>query len=102
LTAQYGEFRGAGAEIVSLVRDTQQNAHDYFEKHHIPFPCLVDITGNVYHQFEVKSNLLSFGQRPALFVIDREGIVRYAYLGSQQWEIPTNEEVLKVVRSLNP
>lgn len=100
LTAQYKEFRSAGADIIALVRDTQQAAHDYFQKHHIPFPCLVDIYGDVYHQYEVKSKLLSFGQRPALFVIDREGIVRYAYLGSQQWEIPSNEDVLKVIRNL--
>lgn len=100
MTAQYDEFRQAGAEIVSLVRDTRQAAHDYFRKHKIPFPCLADETGDVYHQYEVRSTLLSLGQRPALFVLDREGIVRYAYLGSQQWEIPGNEEVLEILRKV--
>ena len=83
-----------------MVRDAQQAAHDYFGKHPIPFPCLVDITGQVYHKFEVKSNLLSFGQRPALFVLDRNGVVHFAYLGSQQWEIPSNQEVLEVLRGI--
>lgn len=88
-------------EVIALVRDTQEAAHDYSRKHHIPFPCLVDIQGKVYHQYEVKSTLLSLGQRPALFVIDREGLVRFAYLGSQQWEIPSNKEVLDVCRSIS-
>lgn len=101
MTAQYQEFREAGAEVIALVRDTQQAAQAFFKKRPIPFPCLVDTEGSVYHQFEVKSKLLSLGQRPALFVIDREGIVRYAYLGTQQWEIPANEEVLKIVRDVN-
>ena len=100
MTKQYQEFKDAGAEIVALIRDSQQAAHDYFQKHHIPFPCGVDITGQVYHKYEVRSSLLSFGQRPALFVLDRNGIVRFAYLGSQQWEIPSNEKVLEVCRRI--
>lgn len=82
------------------MRDSRQAAHDYFQEHPIPFPCLVDSQGSLYHRYEVKSTLLSLGQRPALFVIDREGIVRFAYLGSQQWEIPGNKEVLNIVRNL--
>ena len=39
-------------------------------------------------------------ERPALFVIDREGVVRYAYLGWQQWEIRSNAEVLEVCRGI--
>ena len=100
MTAQYDEFRKAGADILTLVRDTQAAARDYFRKHHIPFKCLADETGDVYHQYEVKTELLSFGQRPALFVLDRDGIVRFAYLGSQMWEIPSNREVLKILRGL--
>ncbi len=83
-----------------MVRDTQAAAHTYFEKHGVPFPCLVDPENRVYRQYEVKSKLLSLGQRPALFVLDKEGIVRYAYLGSQQWEIPGNEEVLAICGAL--
>ena len=100
LTAQYEEFHNAGAEIIALVRDTQQAAHDYLQRHHIPFPCLGDVYGKVYHQYDVKNTLLSLGQRPALFVIDRGGIVRYAYLGSQQWEIPSNKDVLNAIHNL--
>lgn len=100
MTEQYQEFRNAGAEIIALVRDNQVAVHTYFEEHDIPFPCLVDPENRVYRQYDVKSKLLSLGQRPALFVLDKEGIVRYAYLGSQQWEIPSNEEVLAILQSI--
>lgn len=100
MTKQHQEFQAAGAKVIALVRDTQEATRNYFQKHPIPFTCLVDIQGDVYHQYEVKSALLSLGQRPALFVIDREGIVRYAYLGSQQWEIPSNKKVLEVCRGV--
>ena len=38
--------------------------------------------------------MISLGQRPGLFVIDAEGVVRYAYLGFQQWEIPSIDDTL--------
>ncbi len=93
-------FQDAGAEIVALVTGTQEAARDYFESHGHPFPCVVDPEHTVYDQYEVSSKLLSLGQRPALFIVDRQGIVRYAYLGWQQWEIPPNHEVLEVCRTI--
>jgi hypothetical protein len=43
---------------------------------------------------------MSLGQRPALFVVDREGVVRFDSIGTQQWQIPSNDNVLAVVASL--
>lgn len=100
MTEQYQEFKAAGAEIIALVKDTGERARAYSTEHRLPFPCLVDPEHTVYDQYEVNSKLLSLGQRPALFVIDREGIVRFAYLGWQQWEIPSNTEVLEVCRGI--
>ena len=100
MTGQYQEFLQAGAEVITLVNDTEEQALAYFKEHRVPFSCLVDPEHTVYDQYEVRSKLLSLGQRPALFIIDREGIVRYAYLGWEQWEIPSNAEVLEVCRSI--
>ena len=100
MTEDHGRFRAAGAEVVALVSDTGAHAHAYFHQHGIPFPCLVDPEHTVYDRYEVESKLLSLGQRPALFVIDREGVVRYAYLGWQQWEIPPNGRVIDVCHHL--
>ena len=41
------------------------------------------------------------GQRPGQFVIDRGGVIRYAYVGKQQWEIPDNDMVLDCLVRLN-
>jgi deoxyinosine 3'endonuclease (endonuclease V) len=54
----------------------------------------------VFRQYDVKSAIVSLGQRPGLFVIDGEGIVRYAYLGWQQYEIPSVDETLKQIDAL--
>jgi hypothetical protein len=46
--------------------------------------------------------MISLGLRPGLFIIDREGAVRYAYLGFQQWEIPAIDDTLAELDKLTP
>ncbi len=91
----YPEFRKRAAEVLANAADTLGNARKYFRKHALPFPGLVDNSHAVYDQYDVQSRLLSLGQRPGLFIVDKAGIVRYAFIGRQQWEIPSNEEVLR-------
>lgn len=77
-----------------IAPDTLGNAQDYFRRNQLPFPGLVDDTHTVYDLYDVQSRAFSLGQRPGLFIIDKTGVVRYAYLGTQQWQIPENAEVL--------
>ena len=44
--------------------------------------------------------MVSLGQRPGLFIVDKDGIVRYAHLGWQQWEIPSVDETLAQLDAL--
>ncbi len=97
---QYQEFLAAETEVVAIVSDSAEAARSYFEKNRLTFPCLVDPNHEVYDRYNVETRVLSLGQRPGLFIIDQDGIVRYAHIGSQQWEIPDNAQVLKVCRSL--
>ena len=79
---------------MAIAPDILDHTRAYFQKHVLPFPGLVDSAHVVYDQYDVQSRLFSLGQRPGLFIVDKAGIVRYAYLGTQQWEIPSNREVL--------
>ena len=40
------------------------------------------------------------GQRPALFVVDAEGVVRFEEVGAQQYNIPPNDKVVEILESL--
>lgn len=100
MAERYIEFQAAGTEIVAIVNDTLEEARGYFEEHGLPYPCGCDPEHEIYDLFGVASKVTSLGQRPGLFVVDREGLVRYAHIGRQQWEIPGNDEVLQVCRSI--
>lgn len=97
---RYGEFTERGAEVVAIAPDTLDNARAYFERENIPFLCLPDPDRAVFRQYDVKSAMISLGQRPGLFVVDKEGVVRYAHLGFQQWEIPTVDDTLAEIDGL--
>lgn len=78
--------------MIAIAPDTAEHASSFFEQHAIPFPCLADPERRVFRQYDVKSAMISLGQRPGLFIIDGDGKVRYAHLGFQQWEIATVDD----------
>jgi peroxiredoxin len=101
LRDRYGEFQLRKAEVVAVAPDTLEHAQSYFKQNEIPFPCLADPDRRVFRVYDVKSAMISLGQRPGLFVIDGAGVVRFAHLGFQQWEIPTVDDTLKQLNLLN-
>jgi len=100
LRDRYGEFTERATEVIAIAPDTLAMAREYFEREQIPFPCLPDEKRAVYRLYDVKSAMISLGQRPGLFIIDAAGLARYAYLGFQQWEIPSVDETLAELDAL--
>jgi len=93
-------FQQAGASVVAIAPDTVDGVARFVRDNPYPFPLLPDADHAVFDAYDVVSKLTSLGQRPALFVVDRSGIVRFDSIGTQQWEIPSNDNVLAVVSSL--
>jgi peroxiredoxin Q/BCP len=93
-------FREAGAQVVAIAPDTADGVARFVRDNDYPFPLLPDADHVVFDAYDVVSTMMSLGQRPALFVIDRSGTVRFDSIGTQQWQIPSNDNVLKVVSSL--
>lgn len=96
MSDQYQEFESAGAEVLAVVNASKGYAERFGRALNLPFPCLVDTEHAVFDLYQVESRLISLGQRPGLYVIDRQGVVRFAQIGWQQWDIPSNAEVLEV------
>jgi peroxiredoxin len=100
LRDRYGEFQARNTEVIALAVDSVEHARKYFERNDIPFPCLADPDRKVFRQYDVKTALVSLGQRPGQFIVDGEGIARYANLGFQQWEIPSLDDTLRELDAL--
>lgn len=96
---QYDEIRGKNVEVLALAPGRLDEAAAFAVARGIPFPLLADPRLAVYRAYHVESRLLSLGQRPALYAIDRKGVVRYAFLGTQQWQVGDTEEALAALES---
>jgi thioredoxin-dependent peroxiredoxin len=100
LREDYSKFTDAGASIVAIAPDDADGVAKFTRTNTFPFPLLADSAHVVFDAYDVASTLMSLGQRPALFVIDGTGVVRFDSIGKQQWEIPSNENVLAVLQGL--
>ncbi len=96
----YDRFTALGAEVLAISAEGPERSESYLRSHPLPYPTLVDAEHEVFDAYDVTSRLISLGQRPALFVIDAEGVVRFEEVGAQQYNIPPDEKVLGVLDSL--
>ena len=97
----YPRFVAVGAEILAIAPHRLAEVERFAARAALPFPLLADPRREAYRRYEVGRSLWSLGQRPGLYLIDRAGVVQYALLGAQQWEIPANDDVLAVLSALN-
>ena len=96
----YERFTALGAEVLAISAESPERSAAYLRSQPLPYPTLVDADHEVFAAYDVTSRLISLGQRPALFVIDAHGVVRFEEVGAQQYNIPPNEKVLEVLESL--
>jgi peroxiredoxin len=104
--ANHDRFVALGASVLGLSVESDR-AHTAFARHlDLPFPLLSDFNRQVVHQF----GLAYIPEQPfggfwgmskrSVFVLDRAGVVRYAWVTDDPLVAPEVEEVLKTVESL--
>ena len=75
----------------------------YIEETGLPFNILVDESRDVLKAYGVwhPVGLLSWNiARPALFLIDPTGAIRYSFIADRQDEFPTHEEIHSALKAL--
>ena len=63
----------------------------------IPYPILLDINLSSVDQLGIRSDLA----KPSTYIIDREGRVRFAYVGESIADRPTVDSILKQLSKLS-
>lgn len=75
----------------------------YVEETGLPFNILVDASRDVLKAYGVwhAVGLTAWNiARPALFLIDPSGAIRYSFVAERQDEFPTHEEILAAIDRL--
>ena len=91
------------ATPIAIAGQWPREFRGYAEKSGITFPLLVDKTRSViksygvYHWLSLEAYNIA---RPATFIIDKAGIIRYMYIGSHQFDLVKQTEILECLKGI--
>jgi peroxiredoxin len=87
-------------QIVAVVAQSSEPVRTYIEETGLPFNILIDKARGVvkaygvWHAFGLSAWNIA---KPALFLIDRSGAVRYSFIANSQREFPSHAEIMKAL-----
>ncbi len=103
---RYPEIAAAGAEVLVVFPGSPDKVDDFLRAAReilemegegaLPFPVLLDVELRNVDLFGIRGDL----SKPATYVIDREGSVRYAFVGEQPHERPDVDVILRELQRI--
>ncbi len=90
-------------QVAAIVAQRSEKVRRYIEETGLPFDVLVDDSRDTVKQYDVwhAVGIDAWNiARPALFLIDPGGTIRYSFVASWQFEFPTHDEILEQVKAV--
>ncbi len=101
LRQDYHEFQALETEIIAVGPEDANSFGTYWNAHQLPFIGLPDPTHSVLKRYGQEVNLFKLGRLPAQILIDKDGIARYVHYGRSMSDIPDNEELFQILKTIN-
>lgn len=101
LRQDFDKFIAQNTEVIVLGPESAFSFSLYWKSHKLPFIGLPDPKHSVLKLYGQEVSLFKFGRMPAQVSIDKTGTVRFVHYGHSMSDIPTNEEILEVLQSMN-
>jgi peroxiredoxin len=101
LREDYAEFIKRGAEVLVVGTDGRESFEYHWAKQKYPFVGLPDPESAVPDLYGQQVKLLKYGRMPAMMLIDKAGVIRYAHYGDSMSDIPKNDHILAKLDQIN-
>ena len=101
LRRDYQQFVERDAEVIVVGPEDRARFLDYWQEHHLPFVGVPDPEHKAANLYGQQVVLIKGGRMPAMFVIDKQGVVRFQHHGSSMADIPRNDAILALLDKLN-
>jgi peroxiredoxin len=101
LQKDYPAFIERETEIITLGPNSAKDYQRFWSAQDIPFIGCADIGNQVAKTYFQEFNLLKLGWVPALFVLDKNQIIRFKHYGRNMADIPENQDILDVIDQIN-
>ena len=92
-------------QVVAVVAQSSEAVRTYIEETGLPFNILVDERRDVLRAYGVWDRIGLFSwniAKPALFLIDRSGAIRYSFVARRQDEFPSSAEIDSALDAVVP
>ena len=86
--------------LVAVVAQKAEAVRRYIEETGLPYDILIDETREVaksygvWHAWGLDAYNIA---RPAVFLIDHSGVIRYSFIGKRQDQYPSQEEITREI-----
>lgn len=104
LQERIGEFEDAGATVVGISADSPFSQGAFREEHGIAFTLVSDMSSEAIREYDLEMDIGELGlhgiANRAVFVLDDDGQVTYAWEAEDPTNEPDYEELLKEVRAV--
>jgi peroxiredoxin 2/4 len=101
LAEDYNNFKRAGAEVIAISSDQQSFAWSMGQTTGARFEILSDADKKVITSYGVLNAAEHDGiAHPAIFIVDREGKIRYLHVGKDPQDRPPDETIIEEVKKI--
>jgi peroxiredoxin Q/BCP len=101
LAEDYDKIKQAGAELVAISVDNQSYAWSMGQTTNAKFEILSDTDHKVIEEYGVFNSHEHGGiAYPSTFVLDKQGVIRFAYVGKNPTDRPPDTSILDEVKKV--
>ena len=101
LRQDYQKFIERNTEIIAIGPEDAESFADWWHNNKMPFIGIADPEHVVASKYGQQVKLLKLGRMPALFVVDKQGRIRFRHYGESMSDISSNEDILQLLDKLN-
>jgi glutaredoxin-dependent peroxiredoxin len=90
-------------QVVAIVAQSPEAVRRFIEETGLPFDILVDESRAVVKAYGVwhALGLAAWNiAKPALFLIDRSGAIRYSFIANRQNQFPSHDEIMDAIERI--
>jgi peroxiredoxin len=96
-TADFAEFEGVDAQLLAISPQDVASHEGFSDKHGFKFPLLADVDKAVGAAYGVLGPIGFY--RRSVFVVDKDGVIRYAHRAIAGLTYKSSDELVKAVRA---
>jgi peroxiredoxin len=100
LRHDYAKFQKAETLVVVVGPESPEAFAAYWRENDLPFVGLPDPAHSVLKLYGQEIKLFRLGRMPAQLLVDKSGTARFVHYGHSMSDIPSTEEILGLIATL--